>query len=167
MLIDRLSAWNYALQLYAFPSVACDLIQLQDEFDCNVNVLLFCQYLDSLRADVYGLEFAELEGLLEPSSQTIAAHRQKRRIAKHKQPESYQLLKQQELELEQLQHRSLVAIVNQYVDQKGQVASEHGEREPILMTYLAYCQVPLHQRQRLASLMKTANQGLRSESESH
>lgn len=50
--------WEFSLDVYAAPGVATECLRLQDEFDADVNVLLFCGWLgwqrriELVRADI-------------------------------------------------------------------------------------------------------------------
>lgn len=138
MQIDRSSAWTHALAQYEKPDVANSCLFLQDEFGCNVNLILLCYYLDtqSYRLDAKAL--VSVEKAIVDSEVKLKHHRQLRRAAKIDKPENYRQLLEQELSLEKAQHTIMVESLNTMPIEPAEniSASSSNLSLPTLMRYL-------------------------------
>lgn len=116
MKIDQSSAWAHALALYRHQEIADTCLRLQDEFDCNVNLILFCHYLDAKGHLFAHEEFALIKNAILNSEQELKNHRQLRRSAKTENPDNYASFLADELVLEKDQHTIIVDCANTLLD---------------------------------------------------
>jgi uncharacterized protein (TIGR02444 family) len=106
--IDRSLAWEFALSQYQRPAVARACLSLQDDFNCNINLVLFCLYAETLSYSLTVKELLLIEKTITDSEQQLKRHRSRRRKAKTATPDCYQALLEQELVLEQKQHQLII-----------------------------------------------------------
>lgn len=106
--------WQTSLTLYAKPGVAQICLQLQDDFHCNVNVLLFVVYCEIKQVSLSTNQLDQLTRAIAKSDEAICEARQKRRQAKHSAPKDYEALKAKELALEKCQQQELVNTYHQF-----------------------------------------------------
>ncbi len=75
------SLWDFAVQVYATPEVEQQTLQLQDEFNANINIILWCCWLEnediSLSARLLDEVLVTIGSL---SSQTLVKLREVRRV---------------------------------------------------------------------------------------
>lgn len=119
--------WDYSVQLYSQSGVMEACLNLQDEFQLNVNLLLFCCYLDSLK---HPLLADEIEYLLDSCKQMeakIETKRAQRRIAKSKDKTFYQALKEEELLLERQQQSDIIQCMQQLLTTKRQKSEKESD----------------------------------------
>lgn len=127
--LTRKLFWDYSLALYSYDKVMPTCLQLQDVYKLNVNMLLFCCYLDKLS---YPLTTNELHKLIAAAQQTdseIQLKRSERRAAKNPKQESanhtqYEALKQEELVLEQQQQADIISCMVQLLEEKQNLEIE-------------------------------------------
>jgi uncharacterized protein (TIGR02444 family) len=73
--------WNFSQKIYAAPGVQQECLDLQDNFDVDVNVLLFCAYAGAwwgvslTDADIHDIESA-VSGWRDAVVKPLRAHRQ-------------------------------------------------------------------------------------------
>lgn len=111
--------WQHSLQHYAQPGVADACLALQDNYQVNVNLLLFYHWCYTVNQPVTPAVREALEEAVATTDPAIQQHRIRRRAAKGSN--NYEALKQQELELEAAQQAELIAAFNE-----GHVESEAG-----------------------------------------
>ncbi|WP_100642444.1 TIGR02444 family protein [Alteromonas facilis] len=144
--ISTQEAWNFALALYAEGSVATHLLSLQDAYDCNVNVLLLLQYLAHKKLNIDAQCLNQLSLAIADSQEELKAHRVMRREAKADSPRVYQQLKDQEIELERIQHSLLLDRINKWTTERllnGVTSETHsGNETNMLEIYLTGYSVP-------------------------
>ncbi|MBR9790293.1 MAG: TIGR02444 family protein [Gammaproteobacteria bacterium] len=99
--------WQHSLQHYAQPGVADACLALQDNYQVNVNLLLFYHWCYTVNQPVTPALREALEEAVATTDSAIQQHRVRRRAAKGSS--DYEALKQQELELEATQQEELVA----------------------------------------------------------
>jgi uncharacterized protein (TIGR02444 family) len=99
--------WHFSLALYKKEGVAKRCLILQDDFSCNINVLLFCCLLRKKELIFSDKILKNIILSIEKSEITLKQHRFKRSAAKQN-PALYQVLKDQELALEQQQQHDIV-----------------------------------------------------------
>lgn len=99
--------WHFSLALYKKGEVAKKCLLLQDEFQCNVNILLFCCFVRHKELPFSYNSIKNIELAIKQSEQQLYAHRLKRIAAKQNAP-LYQALKDQELALERQQQKMIV-----------------------------------------------------------
>lgn len=104
--------WDFSLQLYGKPEIQKVCLTLQDQYQLNVNLLLFACYLDAQGIFVSESDFKSLVQSSLKQDEQIQNTRAQRRNAKNKDAELYQNLKQQELQLERLQQSDIVQAMN-------------------------------------------------------
>jgi len=121
--IDQSSAWSFALSLYKEPTVASACLTLQDDFNCNVNLVLFCHYADSLGYLFGTNDFLAIERAIAASEEQLKRHRTSRRLAKTQSPEQYQAMLSQELTLEHAQHQLIIDTANTLCENAEQTSS--------------------------------------------
>jgi|GEM_PF-3492444 len=107
--------WNYALNVYGFGQIQALCLTLQDEHRCNVNVLLFCCYLDALKIALKHTAFETLNIALQPSELELHQHRILRRNAKQGPTDTYESLKQDELTLERKQQKIITETMQSFI----------------------------------------------------
>ena len=98
--------WQHSLHIYAQPGVAKACLALQDDYQVNVNLLLFYHWCFTVKQPVPQALQNALNEAIAATDPAIQNHRIKRRAAKGSI--DYEALKQQELELEAAQQAELV-----------------------------------------------------------
>ncbi|MFC3094083.1 TIGR02444 family protein [Alteromonas sediminis] len=104
--------WQFSCQHYMKEGVAKSCLTLQDNFGCNVNLLLLCVFLEQANKGLSIEQCAYLHRAIEHDDNTLKAHREIRKAAKHGNQSNYNSLKQQELALERAQQENLIAAFN-------------------------------------------------------
>lgn len=99
--------WQHSLQHYAQPGVADACLALQDNYQVNVNLLLFYHWCCTVNQPIPPVLRKALNEAVATTDPAIQSHRIKRRSAKGSS--DYEALKQRELELEAAQQAELVA----------------------------------------------------------
>jgi uncharacterized protein (TIGR02444 family) len=99
--------WQHSLQHYAQPGVADACLALQDNYQVNVNLLLFYHWCFTVNQTLPQSLRKVLDEAVARTDPAIKNHRIRRREAKGSS--DYEVLKQQELELEAAQQAELVA----------------------------------------------------------
>lgn len=116
--LEEQDFWNFSLTLYAQPGVMENCLLLQDNFQLNVNMVLFCCFAGHLRLTLDDGWLTALHQATQRSEARITQHRQQRKLYKQKasinqgemfDPGHYQQLKQQELDLEKQQQSDVIA----------------------------------------------------------
>lgn len=108
--------WDYAVAVYDRPGVAPDLLALQDQFQTDVNMILFCLWLGQHRQDIAPI-LAEALTISETWRMSIAPLRTARRALKaqlERRPDLVELrerIKACEREAERRQIGDLAALV--------------------------------------------------------
>lgn len=92
--------WRFCVEYYQRPACQKVLLQLQDNFDLNVNMLLFMVYLQEKGIAITADELDRLKRQNQPLLQLIYRQREKRRAVKASGTAAYERAKKQELELE-------------------------------------------------------------------
>ncbi|MBE1300444.1 MAG: TIGR02444 family protein [Alteromonadaceae bacterium] len=105
------SFWQFSLEFYSPEPIKQACLTLQDNFDFNVNLILLCCWLDSLRVKLSAEQLHQLKGVIKNSDVELKQHR-KLRAANKNQQDRYAALLQQELALEQAQQSILVSTLN-------------------------------------------------------
>ena len=108
--------WQHSLQHYAQPGVAEACLALQDNYQVNVNLLLFYHWCFTVNQPIPLLLRKALDEAVVRTDPAIQNHRIKRREAKGSS--DYEVLKQQELELEAAQQAELVAAYQKIMGSK-------------------------------------------------
>ncbi|GGF62663.1 TIGR02444 family protein [Alteromonas lipolytica] len=98
--------WQHSLAVYAKPGVASACLTLQDDYQVNVNLLLFYQWCYCNQVRVRPSLNNALNTVISQTDAAIQAHREVRRKAKG--TSNYEQLKQDELSLEAAQQAALV-----------------------------------------------------------
>ena len=115
--------WDFSLRLYSQSSVMETCLCLQDEYQLNVNMVLFCCFAHHLSLPLNRPFITALHQAAERTDAHIVAHRQQRKQYKQRaainqgemfDPAHYQLLKQQELALEKQQQSHLIDAAQTY-----------------------------------------------------
>ncbi len=155
--IDRSAAWAFALSLYKNPAIAKACLALQDEFNCNVNLILFSHYADSLGITLDSEHFLAIQQAIKTSEERLARHRSLRRIAKTESVHNYQALLKQELDFEHDQHGSIIECVNTLLDApvNGDVDSELGSKASSLQQYLNWHELNSQQIKKYCDIIAT------------
>jgi len=102
--------WQHSLHIYAQAGVARACLALQDDYQVNVNLLLFYHWCFTVKQPVPQALQNALNEAIAATDPAIQNHRIKRRAAKGSS--DYEALKQQELELEAAQQAELVTTYN-------------------------------------------------------
>ena len=110
--INQQLAWDFALAKYKRSEIDKSCLQLQDEFACNVNLVLFFHYLGSLAVTLLEQDLKLIIAAIAESELTLKKHREVRRKTKTESPELYSELLAEELSLEREQHKLIVSTAN-------------------------------------------------------
>lgn len=102
--------WAFSLNVY--PDWQKTLLQLQDDYDLNINLLLLCIYLEQQNQGLSDQQMTSLIQLCEQTNPLLISLREVRRAAKGVSQQAYSQLKQAELELEKQQQQALVRQAN-------------------------------------------------------
>lgn len=108
--------WQHSLQIYAQPGVARACLALQDDYQVNVNLLLFYHWCFTVKQPVSQALCNALDEAIAATDPVIQNHRIKRRAAKGSS--DYEAFKEQELELEAAQQAELVTTYNKIMGSK-------------------------------------------------
>ena len=130
--IKQQEAWAFALQSYKHSEIASACLDLQDRMNCNVNLLLFYHYLDTLGLAIASNDIETINCAIEVSERDLKRHRNERRKAKSQSEEKYADLLAQELSLEMAQHKLIVTAAN-----RCEIASIN-QIPSTLVTYLKF-----------------------------
>lgn len=98
--------WQHSLAVYGKPGVASACLTLQDDYQVNVNLLLFYHWCYGNQVRVSPSLHHALNTVISQTDKAIQAHREIRRKAKGSS--EYEQLKQDELTLEAAQQAALV-----------------------------------------------------------
>ena len=98
--------WQHSLHIYAQPGVARACLALQDDYQVNVNLLLFYHWCFTVKQPVSQALCNALDEAIATTDPIIQNHRINRRAAKGSS--DYEAFKEQELELEAAQQAELV-----------------------------------------------------------
>lgn len=102
--------WDFSLQIYAHEPVKVLCLQLQDEHALNVNMLLFCAYLDHLGRVLTPHRLDLIEQSICEQVKHVNNLRDQRLSLKAKQSSQYKAALQLELEAEKhMQHQIIDA----------------------------------------------------------
>lgn len=119
--LEEQSFWDFSLLLYAKPKVMTQCLLLQDHYQLNVNIMLFCCFAEQLQLSIDETFVNTLYRAALPSEQLIVAHRQKRKQYKQHSgvndgemfdANHYEQLKKEELRLEKQQQSDLITAAN-------------------------------------------------------
>ncbi|MFA3790975.1 TIGR02444 family protein [Aliiglaciecola sp. SL4] len=105
--------WQFSLFHYANSEVKRLTLLLQNDYSLNVNLLLFCGFLDAHKRQLSGSQFIELAKFIALSVEEVERIRGLRLDAKSKQLQVYAQLLKQELEAEKMQQRLIIEFCNQ------------------------------------------------------
>ncbi len=126
--VDPLSFWQFSLSFYRVKDVQTLLLNLQDSFGLNVNVLLFCMYCDSKDIELSESLFTNILSSIKEKDAELIRFRAKRRQAKgakgnDSEPNMrYEQYLAQELEMEKAQQEQ---IVGTYLKESEMVFAKH------------------------------------------
>lgn len=109
-MIDGQDFWQFSLRNYASHKDV--LLKCQDMYGLNVNMLLFCQFLDKSGMVLDNTQFCTIKGKIHHSELELKQLRQVRRQIKQREPEAYNKILEAELLLEQKQQQIIVATLN-------------------------------------------------------
>lgn len=104
--------WHWSGKCYANPDIKRTCLHLQDEFACNVNVLLLCLYVGKAKRMLDASCIKALTRAIDSSEAELSQHRKIRRAAKAGDVARYETLLSEELELEKLQQSQLIQQLN-------------------------------------------------------
>jgi uncharacterized protein (TIGR02444 family) len=102
--------WAFSLKVY--PDWQQTLLLLQDDYDLNINLLLFCIYLEQRNQRLSAQQMASLIQICDRTKPLLMSLRQVRRAAREVNQQAYSQLKQAELELEKQQQQALLRAAN-------------------------------------------------------
>lgn len=110
--------WRFCLQHYSLEGVSQACLQLQDEFQGNVNLALLLHWLDTQQYALSATEIRQLEQALAATETQLTAYRQLRRNLKPQLDSAgYQQMIDFELMLEQNQQQDLIRCLNHQAQQ--------------------------------------------------
>ncbi|ALT00068.1 TIGR02444 family protein [Lacimicrobium alkaliphilum] len=110
MTLSASDFWDFSLKVY--PDWQQTLLLLQDDYDLNINLLLFCLYLEQRNQRLSAQQMATLMQNCEQTRPLLMSLREVRRAAKGVNQQAYSQLKQAELELEKQQQQALIRAAN-------------------------------------------------------
>ena len=110
--------WDFACRHYANESVKNTCLELQDRYGMNVNLLLFCAYLDHHGQALSRAAIQQVLECIQSSDEALIAFRQARKQAKH--TDAYPSMLVQELELEKRQQQVLLETAGKRVKNTSQ-----------------------------------------------
>ncbi|MBC3765943.1 TIGR02444 family protein [Neptunicella marina] len=102
--------WQFSLDCY--QQKQHQFLQLQDNFNLNVNLLLFAKFADKQNRLLTVTQWQQIIVSIEQSNQIIQQHRKTRRLARNNNSSLYKKLLEQELQLEQNQQQQIINTVN-------------------------------------------------------
>lgn len=100
--------WDYSLKVYASTEVKDLCLDLQNRYGFNVNLLLLCGYLERKSLGLSSVGIDKLQQDIAQIDRQIQLIRNKRIAAKKSEPEQYQQLLKNELDLEKQQQQHLI-----------------------------------------------------------
>lgn len=104
--------WLWSIDVYQQAQVKQACLHLQDSYDCNVNLILLCMYLQSLNCRLSVQDCQILIKTIRPSEQNLKAHRRERRQIKSVDNVRYKRFLAQELVLEKQQQVEIIECLN-------------------------------------------------------
>lgn len=107
--------WQYALKLYCHGTAQSLCLQLQDDYGCNVNMLLFCCYLERVNIALSKAAIAHIQLGLISSEEKLKALRAQRRAAKSGSKAHYEQLKAEELTFERNQQKNITEMMQSFI----------------------------------------------------
>ena len=110
MTLSASDFWVFSLEVY--PDWQRTLLLLQDDYDLNINLLLFCIYLEQRNQRLSAQQMAALIQNCEQTRPLLMSLREVRRVAKSVNQQAYSQLKEAELELEKQQQQAIVRAAN-------------------------------------------------------
>ena len=134
--------WQHTLQHYAKPGVADACLALQDNYQVNVNLLLFYHWCITVNQPISPVLRNALDEAVATTDPAIQNHRIRRREAKGSS--DYEALKQQELKLEAAQQAELVAAY-QKIKGSESLNSVFNDSDP-LIALLNWLGLPNHSK---------------------
>ena len=149
--------WDYSLEVYAKGKVQNSLIQLQDDYQLNVNVLLLMMYLDKQRIALECSQFQALKQSIAGSDAQLIEFRRKRRHAKSGDELLYKALLEEELALEKQQQQLLINCVNslstKHLGVSDQEEQKKGKQALVnLFRYVEFSKVPTSSEELISEL---------------
>jgi uncharacterized protein (TIGR02444 family) len=149
--------WDYSLEVYAKGKVQNSLIQLQDDYQLNVNVLLLMMYLDKQRIALECSQFQALKQSIAGSDAQLIEFRRKRRHAKSGDELLYKALLEEELALEKQQQQLLINCVNSLSTKHLGVSDQEEQKKgkqafSNLLRYVEFCNIPASSEELISEL---------------
>jgi len=95
--------WEYSLEVYSVAGVATHCLALQDEFDADVNVVLYGAWLGSSNLQLTSPHLDSLERRIGPWRDTVVRPLRSLRRKLRGEPEAYREMKALELTAERQQ----------------------------------------------------------------
>ena len=126
--LDSLEFWQFSLSFYSVKDVQTLLLNLQDNYGLNVNVLLFCMYCDTKDIELNELVLTNVLSATKEKDAELIRFRTKRKQAKGAKANGsepnirYQRYLAQELEMEKAQQEQ---IVGTYLKESEMVFAKH------------------------------------------
>jgi len=132
--------WQFSVEMWRHDAMRDGLLALQDEFEANINMVLFAVWLAGERRNLEPDSVAK-SGLSDWNTAMTSPLRTLRRQAKAESAELYQCLKTAELVAERHEQRLLVATLGEHAP-----AGENTSRESLLQANLVCYLQTLHGR---------------------
>lgn len=116
LLLTPAQFWQFSLNYYGIREVKAACLNLQNQFNGNVNFLLLLVWLDKQKLAIQAEDWSIIEKTLEQSETLLIPYRELRRKLKNQVPEPlYREALEFELQLEQNQQSQLVEQINTLV----------------------------------------------------
>lgn len=103
------SFWDFSCEIY--KQVKSDMLRLQDNYQLNVNLLLFCCFMDLKQHTLSVTQWQIVLYELTQSEQQLKTLRSRRKAAKSTSAQKYNALLEQELVLERKQQHQIIDAV--------------------------------------------------------
>ncbi|MCV2885817.1 TIGR02444 family protein [Aestuariibacter sp. AA17] len=104
------SFWQFSLRFYGQENIEKTCITLQEQYGFNVNILLLCRFLEEFSLTLNSEQVGSLMQSISESETSLRAFRLRRKQAKG--TKKYEVLLQQELEIEKVQQSALIRHVS-------------------------------------------------------
>lgn len=113
LLLTTAQLWQFSLNYYGIREVKTACLNLQNQFNGNVNLLLLLAWLDQHQLTIQAEDWVSLENTLDHSESLLLPYRElRRKLKNHVSEPLYREALEFELQLEQRQQSDLVEHIN-------------------------------------------------------
>ncbi len=104
--------WLFSIDWYSKDKVRSSCLSMQNDFNTNVNVLLFCRFINGKQISYDVRQFEKLNEALKISENQLTAFRAERISLKNIDSQLYQSYLNKELEMEKKQQEIIIKTMN-------------------------------------------------------